>query len=54
MLHRVRFMLVKQHTMLANAIRVHLVEVGLVAKSGRERVLVHKAVHVALVARVST
>src|SRR3954466_4869407 len=36
MLHRVRFMLVKQRTMLTNAIRAHLAEFGLVARVGRE------------------
>src|SRR4051812_13419034 len=36
MRHRVRFMLVKQRTMLTNAIRAHLAEFGLVARVGRE------------------
>src|SRR4051812_21747353 len=36
MLHRVRFMLVQQRTMLTNAIRAHLAEFGLVARVGRE------------------
>jgi transposase len=38
MLHRVRLMLVKQRTMLTNAIRAHLAEFGLTAKIGREGV----------------
>ena len=36
MLHRVRLMQMRQRTMLTNAIRAHLAEIGLVAKIGRE------------------
>ncbi len=36
MLHRVRLMLVKQRTMLTNAIRAHVAEFGLVAQIGHE------------------
>jgi transposase len=36
MLHRVRLMQMRQKTMLTNAIRTHLAEIGVVAKIGRE------------------
>jgi transposase len=41
MLHRVRLLLVRQRTMLTNAIRAHMAEFGIVAPIGRQGVVLY-------------